>query len=417
VSFLIRLAIQNLTRYTRRTVITAVAIAVGIAMYLIVDSMLAGAEEESVRNLLWYETASLRIQNTAWWEDRDFLPLSEAIEDPEPLLAVVEQQGFSATKRIVFGADLILHSEDFFDLGSIPAVITAIEERDTTVYRLASTLQQGRLFTAGEDDAIVLGSWLAEDIGARVDDWVTISCRGKDGFYEVFDMQIVGIVNCPNPNINRTLILMDLEAADSYLQMDKAVTSIDISVPRRLNFDAIQDQLQQQVESYDQQLVVLSWQQLAADYLAIISSKQGGTAIILFLVFIIAAVGISNTMLLAMFERTGEVGMMRAMGMSDGSLYITFLCEAAGIGALGSLLGLVLGALANIYMVNIGIDLSFMMRDLDMGFRIQSVMRGAWRVTPFIVAAIGGTLLSALAAFAPIRRALHIPIPDAMTRR
>ena len=59
--FIISLAFKNLTRYKRRTMITAGAIAVGIMMFIMVDSMLAGAEYESVRNLKWYETSSVRI--------------------------------------------------------------------------------------------------------------------------------------------------------------------------------------------------------------------------------------------------------------------------------------------------------------------------------------------------------------------
>ncbi len=87
-------------------------------------------------------------------------------------------------------------------------------------------------------DGVVLGSWFAEDIGgAEVGYWVTFLTRGgKGGFYEAFDMQIVGIVNCPPnpPNVNRTLIMMDIDAAGTYLGgMENSVTSIDILLPEK----------------------------------------------------------------------------------------------------------------------------------------------------------------------------------------
>lgn len=71
---------KNLFRYKRRTFITAIAIALGLAMFLIVDSLLLGMEEESIRNLLWYETSSVRIHTKEYWPDRQLNPLEQGIE-------------------------------------------------------------------------------------------------------------------------------------------------------------------------------------------------------------------------------------------------------------------------------------------------------------------------------------------------
>lgn len=414
--FLLRLAAKNLSRYVRRTIITAIAIAMGISMYLIVDSMLLGASEESERNLMWYETASLRIHTAAWWEDRLFLPLDDAIEAPERILQTIHELGYAAVPRTRFASELILGWEEFGEDGYIPVTITAIGEDDGAVYRYGTTLEEGRFFTSGEMDSIVLGSWLAEDIGAVVGSHLTVSTRGKGGFFEAFDVQVVGLVNCPNPNVNRSLVMMDADAADQYLAMDGAVTNIDILIPDRESLESVQRTLSEALSSIDSSLIVLTWKDLAQDYLAIASSKQGGSYLILFLIFIIAAVGISNTMLMAMYERSGEIAMMRAMGMEERSLWISFLLEASLIGLLGSAIGMLLAVAANLYMVDVGIDLSFLLRDMDMGFRIPSVMHGAWSLPSFIIAAIGGTALSTLAAVIPVRRALKNPITTALVR-
>ncbi len=99
---------------------------------------------------------------------------------------------------------------------------------------------------------------------------------------------------------------------------------------------------------------------------------------ILFLIFIIAAVGISNTMLMAIFERIRELGMMRSLGMSDMKIRIAFMLEAAGIGLIGSTIGVIIGVIANYWIINVGIDFGFLMREMDIGYRIQSIFRGAW---------------------------------------
>ena len=413
--FILQLAAKNLMRYKRRTAITAVAIAFGLMMYVFVDSLLLGSELESMRNLRWYETASLRVYDTAYWEDRYFLPLDASIEKAQEILDLLKAEGIAATERTLFAADMILYQEDFGEDGNVSVQVTAINpDTDFEVYRFEDTLVEGRFLESGEMDGIVLGSWFAEDIGAKVGYWVTLVTRGNGGFYEAFDMEVVGIINCPNPNVNRSLVMMDIQAADLYLAMEGSVSSIDILLPEKSDLNAIVGTLQPKLQAIDANLAVYTWEDLARDYLAILGAKQGGTGMILFLVFIIAAVGVSNTMLMAMYERMRELGMMRALGMRDRHILLAFLFEAGGIGLLGSVVGILLGCLANLYLVNVGFDFGFMFRDMDIGFRIQNVMRGAWSMPTLIKAFASGIVLSMLVAFFPIRRALKLDIPTCL---
>jgi len=413
--FILQLAAKNLMRYKRRTAITAVAIAFGLMMYVFVDSLLVGAELESMRNLRWYETASLRVYDSAYWEDRYFLPLDASIEKAQEILDLLKAEGITATARTSFAADMILYQDDFGEDGNMSVQVTAINpDTDFDVYRFEDTLIEGRFLESGEMDGIVLGSWFAEDIGAKVGYWVTLVTRGKGGFYEAFDMEVVGIINCPNPNVNRSLVMMDIQAADLYLAMDGSVSSIDIVLGEKSNLNEVVQSLQPKLQAIDADLTLYTWEDLARDYLAILGAKQGGTGMILFLVFIIAAVGVSNTMLMAMYERMRELGMMRALGMRDRDILLAFLFEAGGIGLLGSVVGILLGCLANLYLVNVGFDFGFMFRDMDIGFRIQNVMRGAWSIPTLIKAFASGIVLSMLVAFLPIRRALKLDIPTCL---
>ncbi len=77
--FLISLAWKNLSRYRKRTIITASAIAVGLAVFLWTDSFLLGMEVDSERNLIWYESSSARVMHPDYWEERTRLPLKYVI--------------------------------------------------------------------------------------------------------------------------------------------------------------------------------------------------------------------------------------------------------------------------------------------------------------------------------------------------
>ncbi len=414
--FIISLAFKNLTRYKRRTLITAGAIAVGIMMFIMIDSMLKGAEYESVRNLKWYETSSVRLYNEEYWENRHQLPLDINISDADTVVAELESAGYTSAARTVFSGDLILNADDFGEDGNMPVQITAIDpEKDFKVFHFTDTLIDGRFLNTGEE-AVLLGSWMAEDIGAEVGYWITIVTRGNGGFYESMDLEVVGIVNCPNPNVNRGLVMMPLDTAGDYLAMEGAATEINIRLSDKADVEAETAIIQKIVDKagFSEKLTALDWKYMAADYLAIAQAKRGGTGMVLFLIFIIAAVGISNTMLMAIFERIRELGMMRSLGMPDKKIRAAFLVEASGIGMIGSIIGVILGILVNIYVVNIGFDFGFIMRDMDIGYRIQSVMRGVWNFDTMIGAFFAGTVISTLVAFFPTGKALKMDIPSCL---
>jgi len=413
--FAFLLAMKNLSRYKRRTFVTAIAIALGLAMYLIVDSLILGMEEESIRNLLWYETSSIRIHTQEYWPDRQLYPLEQGIDQPEKVLELLRKEGWTATGRTMFTGDMILYSDDFGEDGNMGVLVTAIDPAtDNDVFHFEDTLIEGRLLTKDDDEEVLMGSWFAQDIGAKVGYWITLVTRGKGGFFGAVDLQIVGIVNCPNPNVNRTLLMMNKDSADALLGMEGSVTEIDIRLPMHSDVDKEVVRLQQLLNVSDLDLEARNWKVLAKDYLSALEADKGGSAIILFLVFLIAAVGISNTMLMSMYERTRELGMMRAMGMKDSHILLSFLFEAGGIGMIGALMGIVLGVLGNLYMVYVGIDFSFVMRDMDIGYRIQSIMRGTWNLKSLIVTFVSGIGLSMIVAWIPIRRSLKLDIPSCL---
>ena len=135
-----------------------------------------------------------------------------------------------------------------------------------------------------------------------------------------------------------------------------------------------------------------------------------------FLLLFLAFLGISNTILLAILERTKEIGMMRAMGMTDRQMVLTYMLEAGALGLIGSVLGIILGCLINWPMVTTGLDFSAMGDVLGdgLGFRTTAVFKSMWNVPMIIGSGIVATLLSSLMAIFPTRRAVKKPITDSL---
>ncbi len=403
------LAYRNLTRHRRRTVVTATAVAIGLTIFIILDSILLGAELDSDRNIVWYETGAAQVIHHQYLKERDERNLNHVIEDQDALARELRRGGFAVAPRTVFNAEMILFRDPFPEDGNVPVMAYGIDPlQDDTVFRISQSLRDGR-FLEPDEEGVLLGSWLAEDVGAEVGFPIILVTRTRDGFFQTMDLEVVGIVETPNPIVNRSALYIPLSVVDDYLYMEGSVTELAVAATT----GNVALELQAITAAYPG-LQVVSWQELAADYIALTQTKDSASGIILFLVFVIAAVGISNTILMAVLERTRELGMLQAIGMRDREITGMLLAEAAGIGVLGALMGVSAAALLNIPLITQGIDFGFLMRDTDVGYRLTSHFYGTWNGSTFLTASIAGIAISVITAVVPVRRALKRPVVESL---
>lgn len=412
------LAWKNMLRHGRRTAITASAIAVGLAAFIAMDSMLLGLDLESERNLIWYETGSAKVLHEEYWKEHEELPLDLAIADPEEVISGLEGAGVTATPRIVFQAELVVRRDPYPEDGSLAIRGYGVDPaRDGRVFRIDEHVMAGRWLEPG-DTGVVLGAVLADRLGAEVGFPLIIVTRTAEGYFQTIDAEVVGIVETPNPVVDRSSVYLPLDVARLYLQMEGRATEIALHLPETAKLEEsltlARGALGGAADSAVGDLAVLSWRELAADYVALAETKKSGSGIILFLVFVIAVVGISNTMIMAVFERTREIGTLRALGMPDRRVRLLFLYEAGAVGFLGSLAGLLVGAGVVYALVRWGIDYSAMIEEMDIGYRTAGIMRGAWNPAAFVQALVAGVLVSAASAYLPTNHAVRRSVPDCL---
>ena len=129
--FVVKMALKNLFRYKKRTIITAIAIAIGLVFYIFIDSLLQGWYGGTERQYINYEVASGRIVKKSWWEEKDRLLLSHSIKNTAEITSLLDTLGIEYTPRTEFQADLIFYKYPFPEDGVYPAKVVAIDpERD-----------------------------------------------------------------------------------------------------------------------------------------------------------------------------------------------------------------------------------------------------------------------------------------------
>jgi ABC-type lipoprotein release transport system permease subunit len=245
------------------------------------------------------------------------------------------------------------------------------------------------------------------------------------------DVVVVGIINSPAPlpNGNTAYIPLDVLQDETGMMLEGAVTELvireknvpDTRLPGQSESSAaitaaLERGLSSMGLSMPPDLGVHTWQEHMADYLNYEAIQTGAPQILAFLLFILSFLGISNTILMAILERTKEIGMMRAMGMTDKQMIMTYMLEAGFLGFIGSILGIILGCLINYPVVAHGIDFSSMGDLLSggIGFRTTAVFRSVWNIPLIIGSGIVATLLASCMAFFPTRKAVRMPITNSL---
>jgi len=417
---ILSLALKNLMRYRRRTFITGSVIALGLMFYILMDSLLLGWFTGTERQYIDYQVASGRIVTDEWWEDRERLPLEYAIEDTADITKLLEERQITYTPRTDFMADLIFYRDPFPEDGSYQVAVTALDPlMDGEVFRLAESMKnpdsRGSFLQPG-DPGILVGNVLADKLHMQVGYPVGLEFTTREGYRQVLDARVAGIIKSGSHMVNLSGVFISLDTADRYLALEGAVTGYSILLP-----PGGKSRLRELEANLPGGYRLLGYEEIASEFIAMQEMESGGMGVFLFIIFIIASVGVSNTMMMAVFERRREIGMMRAQGLSDRKIRVMFYLEAAGIGVVGALLGLLLGALLNIPLVNLGLNYGAMLKvDGDVvdfgGLVIDSRMKGVWSLKSFVYGAVFAVTVSSLASFFPVRRMMKEEVHENLRR-
>ena len=244
---------------------------------------------------------------------------------------------------------------------------------------------------------------------------------------QLIPVVLTGTVNAPNPqlNYNTAFIPLDVLQGDTGMMLNGEVTELIVRIKnadhsalpgKAESAAAITAAIVAGAGTLPPELAVEDWRGYGKDALAAAEGDNWSTRIMIIILFILSFLGIANTMLLAILERTREIGMMRAQGMTDGQLLFTLMLEAGLVGLIGSAIGVLIGCLVNIPMVNTGVDYSAMTDAMggNIGYRITAIFRSAWNPPVIIYTGIAATILSALVAFFPAHRAIKMTITDSL---
>jgi putative ABC transport system permease protein len=385
-------------------------VALAVLLVQAAMSLLIGIEQQSFNNLINYQTGHAKLYAAGYFENRDELPLEHALTDLSALEETVLSVGgvAAATPRIVFSAQLSNGVDQIACLG----VGIDVTGSDTDVFRIPQTVVEGQYLRPSEE-GLLLGSGLAELFGVSLGDWLTVLAKTQAGAYEAIDLEIVGVVGTGNPLIDQNSFLLPLEMARYILDMESGATELALRFATTANESATLQRLQGTFAE-SQEVEVKGWRDMEEDFMSLVKLKRVGQGIFLAIFVVLAVVGITNTILMAAFERTTEIGMMMAMGLRNAGIRRLFLAEGALTGLIGAAVGSVVGVAIIAYFAVQGIDISAMYGDMDIGYPVKDTIYPGMNVAVIVGSWLLTGVLAAIASLYPAARASRMQPVEAL---
>jgi ABC-type lipoprotein release transport system permease subunit len=234
------------------------------------------------------------------------------------------------------------------------SIIGIEPEAETPVSLIASHISAGRFLTTADQDSALIGKGLADVMGLKVGDRFTLVGSDIHKQNRQRAMTVVGIYDIGLVSNEKNTLYISLGEAQSLYGLPGQSTEVDVTLNKLGQENAVVAALAPALPGYE----VESWQQNYPELTSAVNQKTAVMNVFSVIITIIAGIGILNLLLMAVYERTREIGLLGAMGLKPGQIALLFILEGTMIGVVGVVAGAILGLVFNGSFGYIGFDYS-----------------------------------------------------------
>jgi ABC-type lipoprotein release transport system permease subunit len=346
----LRLAWRNLWRHRRRTLVVVFSIAMGLSLMMFYDGFVAGFEDAIYANAVKVLGGNIQVHAEGYSEKMDQTPLLPLQNDRAVVdAALTHAEVVTASRRINTGG--MATSRE----GAFPVNIVGIEpEQEAVVNLAAQNIIAGRYLTADDLDVVFIGKGLAEAMNLTVGDRFALTGRGTHNQMRNRTMTVAGVYDLGLTDIEKRTVYVSLKEAQDLYGLTGKSTEVAISLKQLGTERPIIQSLKSGLNGYE----IASWETNFPEMREAISTKGGVMNVFSVIILMIAGIGIMNLLLMVVYERTREIGLMGALGMKPRQIMGLFVLEGAMMGLVGLVFGIGLGLLLNITIGQVGFDYS-----------------------------------------------------------
>jgi ABC-type lipoprotein release transport system permease subunit len=387
------MAWRDLGRNRRRSLFSALALGMGLALLLLMAAVIEGELRGSMVSTIRLVSGHLQVRAESYDEDKTSLAWEDLIENPDQVAAQIAALApvTVATPRL-FASGIVRVGDD-----SVGVRVVGIDPASVANAPYREGLLSGEFLEAEDREGVLIGRPLAEKMSLAAGDSIDLLVNTSNGDVDEQLFVVRGIFSTQTPSYDETTVFMPLAKAQVLTQAENHASTIFVMLQDRDQTGAVAAALigenEQIITWEDANALLIQTQQLSDAYMVVIY----------LIVLAITATVIVNTLVMAVFERTREIGILSAIGMKAGRIMAMFFAESSLLAVGGIGMGLVMGGLLVAYASKVGFYIGDVgVTGFILGERIYAYLTVSDTVTltltAFIVTLLAGLYPALLAA-------------------
>ena len=309
-----KLAYRNVGRNKTRSLLSALAVGIGMALLLLMAAVLEGEMKGALQNTIRLQSGHLQVRPASYEEGKISLKWEDLIENPEQVAEQVK---------------------------SLPQV--------TANQPFREGMLSGEFIQPDDREGILIGNVLGDKLGLKLNDKVNLLVTTSNGDVNEQLFTIRGIFTTRTPAYDESTIFMPLAKAQAITATENHASTIFVTLQDLNQADAVAQAL------HGNNYQILTWRDQNA-FITQFEDFANAFFIILYLIVLgITATVVTNTLVMAVFERTREIGILAAIGMKGRGIMAQFLAEATLLATGGVIAGLIIGGALVAYFTVYGI--------------------------------------------------------------
>ncbi|MGC1378411.1 MAG: ABC transporter permease [Anaerolineales bacterium] len=339
-----KMAFRDLGRNRRRSFFSALAVAIGLALLILMASVIAGEMGSALESAIRLSSGHIQIRAATYDENKSSLKWADLVENPDQIASQIAAfpQVKAATPR--------LYASGFLSSGSqsAGARITGIDPSSPASDPYREGVIGGSYLSPDDRDAVLIGQPMAAKLNLKVGDNVSLSLNTADGTVQEQTFTVKGIYTTNTYGFDSVTVFLPLAKAQAMTQTANHASTVFILLQDTSQTDAVVSA----IKKVPANLQIKTWSQLNALFVDYESMAQSYIGIFYLIILAITASVIINTLIMSVYERTREIGILSAVGMRGGQIMSLFLAESFLLAIGGVIMGLVLGVIG-VYLFNI----------------------------------------------------------------
>ena len=337
---ILKMAFRDLGRNRRRSFFSALAVGGGLALLILMASVIEGEMGSAIESAIKLQSGHIQIRASTYDENKSSLKWDDLVSNPDEIANQIAafDQVKAATPR--------LYASGFLSSGtqSASARITGIDPLSPASDPYREGVISGNYLNPDDRDAVLIGKPMAEKLNLKVGDSVSLSINTADGNVQDQIFTVKGIYTTNTYGFDSATVFLPLAKAQAITRTENHASTIFVL----LNDTALTDIVVPAL-NVSSNLEIKTWKDLNALFVDYEAMAQSYIGIFYMIVLAISASVIINTLIMSVYERTREIGILSAIGMRGNRIMMLFLAESSMLAVGGVIMGLIIGVLATLY--------------------------------------------------------------------